>query len=288
MTAKYDKPSKELIEKVFYEDIASRNATSQTIPFVIFVAGIAGSGKSYTIFKQNKESLTNIFIIQPDSYRILHPKINQFIKKYGVQFAHERTGSFSNNMAVSLRNKAIESRLNVLRETTFGNIETAKSLIDSFKNNGYRIIVLALPADLEKSLKRNKDRFAIKKDQVKNNEMHAMPRLVPDDVIRRMKDRYDENIRQIEKDGARVIRPNNSFEAAEKLGEILQAQRIRSQLFSSVDGEGGNCSAPTLAGSGADEKRNEKEREGEREEESRKDRLFRTLRNERDDEGPEM
>ena len=284
MTAKYDKPSKELIEKVFYEDIASRNATSKKDPFVIFVAGIAGSGKSYTIFKQNTESLTNIFIIQPDNYRILHPKINQFIEKYGVQFAHERTGSFSNNMAVSLKNKAIESRLNVLRETTFGNIETAKALIDSFKNNGYRIIVLALPADLEKSLKRNKDRFAIKKDQVKNNEMHSMPRLVPDDVIRRMKDRYDENIRQIEKDGAKVIRPNNSSEAVEKLAKILQAQRIRSKIISFEESENENCLTPTRA----DDEHNEKEREKEREEESRKDRLFRTLRNERDDEGPEM
>lgn len=284
MTAKEDKPSKELIEKVFYEDITSMDEKSKTNPFVIFVAGIAGSGKSYTIGKQNKESLKNIFLIQPDSYRILHPKIKFFIEKYGIQFAHERTGSFSNNMAVSLRNKAIESSLNVLCETTFGNIETAKALIDSFKNNGYRIIVLALPADLEKSLKRNKDRFAIKKDQVKNNEMHSMPRLVPDDVIRRMKDRYDENIRQIEKDGAKVIRPNNSSEAAEKLERILQAQRIRSQLFSSEDSGGDDCPAPTLAGFGADEKRNEKERE----EESRRDRLFRTLRDERDDEGPEM
>ena len=284
MTAKYDKPSKELIEKVFYEDIASRNATSKKDPFVIFVAGIAGSGKSYTIFKQNTESLTNIFIIQPDNYRILHPKINQFIEKYGVQFAHERTGSFSNNMAVSLKNKAIESRLNVLRETTFGNIETAKALIDSFKNNGYRIIVLALPADLEKSLKRNKDRFDVKKDQIKNNGMHSMPRLVPEDVIRRMKDRYDENIRQIEKDGVRVIRPGNSFEAAEKLGNILKAQRIRSKIISFEESENENCLTPTRA----DDERNEKEREKEREEESRKDRLFRTLRNERDDEGPEM
>ncbi len=284
MTAKYDKPSKELIEKVFYEDIASRNATSKKDPFVIFVAGIAGSGKSYTIFKQNTESLTNIFIIQPDNYRILHPKINQFIEKYGVQFAHERTGSFSNNMAVSLKNKAIESRLNVLRETTFGNIETAKALIDSFKNNGYRIIVLALPADLEKSLKRNKDRFDVKKDQIKNNGMHSMPRLVPEDVIRRMKDRYDENIRQIEKDGVRVIRPGNSFEAAEKLGNILKAQRIRSKIISFEESENENCLTPTRA----DDEHNEKEREKEREEESRKDRLFRTLRNERDDEGPEM
>ncbi len=284
MKAKYDKPSKELIEKVFYEDIASRNATSKKDPFVIFVAGIAGSGKSYTIFKQNTESLTNIFIIQPDNYRILHPKINQFIEKYGVQFAHERTGSFSNNMAVSLKNKAIESRLNVLRETTFGNIETAKALIDSFKNNGYRIIVLALPADLEKSLKRNKDRFDVKKDQLKNNGMHSMPRLVPDDVIRRMKDRYDENIRQIEKDGAKVIRPNNSSEAVEKLGNILKAQRIRSKIISFEESENENCLTPTRA----DDEHNEKEREKEREEESRKDRLFRTLRNERDDEGPEM
>lgn len=284
MTAKYDKPSKELIEKVFYEDIASRNATSKKDPFVIFVAGIAGSGKSYTIFKQNTESLTNIFIIQPDNYRILHPKINQFIEKYGVQFAHERTGSFSNNMAVSLKNKAIESRLNVLRETTFGNIETAKALIDSFKNNGYRIIVLALPADLEKSLKRNKDRFDVKKDQIKNNGMHSMPRLVPEDVIRRMKDRYDENIRQIEKDGAKVIRPNNSSEAVEKLGNILKAQRIRSKIISFEESENENCLTPTRA----DDEHNEKEREKEREEESRKDRLFRTLRNERDDEGPEM
>ena len=284
MTAKYDKLSKELIEKVFHEEIASRNATSQTIPFIIFVAGIAGSGKSYTIFKQNKESLTNIFIIQPDNYRILHPKINQFIEKYGIQFAHERTGSFSNNMAVSLRTKVIESSLNVLYETTFGNIETAKALIDSFRNNGYRIIVLALPADLEKSLKRNKDRFAIKKDQIKNNEMLSMPRLVPDDVIRRMKDRYDENIRQIEKDGAKVIRPNNSSEAVEKLGKILKAQRIRSKIISFEENENENCLTPTRA----DDERNEKEREEEREEESRRDHLFRTLRDEREDEGPEM
>ena len=280
MSSKDNIPSPKLVEEIFLWDTALRNATTQRDPFVVFVAGISGSGKSYTIGKQDGENTENLFIIQPDKYRIRHPKINQFIEKYGIQFAHERTGSFSNNMAVSLRNKAIESSLNVLCETTFGNIETAKALIDSFKNNGYRIIVLALPADLEKSLKRNKDRFDVKKDQIENNEMHSMPRLVPDDVIRRMKDRYDENIRQIEKDGAKVIRPNNSSEAVEKLGNILKAQRIRSKIISFEENENENCLTPTRA----NDERNEKERE----EESRRDRLFRTLRDERDDEGPEM
>ncbi|MBR2251643.1 MAG: zeta toxin family protein, partial [Neisseriaceae bacterium] len=180
-----DKPGVEFIEKLYATQVQQKNLTPATHPNVVFVTGVAGSGKSYNTKNIKENPAFNVFSIHPDDYRKLHPKINHLIEKYGRDNTHEHTGSFSNRTALALRDKAIEDRLIVVYEATFGNIETAKNLINSFADNGYRVTVIALPVNLELSIERNESRY-----QAKKEDIHTLPRKVSKEDIQKMADNF--------------------------------------------------------------------------------------------------
>ncbi|WP_142951957.1 zeta toxin family protein [Aggregatibacter actinomycetemcomitans] len=46
---------------------------------------------------------------------------------------------------------SIKKRVSAIYESTFGNIETARSLIEPFKNAGYTVLVIQLPVDMRLS-----------------------------------------------------------------------------------------------------------------------------------------
>ncbi|WP_050542444.1 zeta toxin family protein [Aggregatibacter actinomycetemcomitans] len=149
--AKDIQPTIESIEKIFREEYQDRALSSVDTPMVIFVTGVSGSGKS-TMIKNINGFLPNRFRIQPDNYRKLHPKLNQYIKELGRDHAHKKTGNFSHRFARVLLDISIEKRVNVIYESTFGNIETARSLIEPFKNAGYTVLVIQLPVDMRLTL----------------------------------------------------------------------------------------------------------------------------------------
>ena len=211
-----DKPSVEFIEKLYATQVQQKNLTPATHPNVVFVTGVAGSGKSYNTKNIKENPAFNVFSIHPDDYRKLHPKINHLIEKYGRDNAHEHTGSFSNRTALALRDKAIEDRLNVVYEATFGNIETAKNLINSFADNGYRVTVIALPVNLELSIERNESRY-----QAKKEDIHTLPRKVSQDDIQKMADNFINNLNELENNGVIVYRVSNHHEAMQAVNDTV-------------------------------------------------------------------
>ena len=201
-----DKPSPELIEELYTAQVQQKNLTPATHPNVVFVTGVAGSGKSYNTKNVKENPAFNVFSIHPDDYRKRHPKIEQLIEKHGRDNAHKHTGSFSNRTALALRDKTIENRLNVVYESTFGNIETAKNLINSFAENGYRVTVIALPVNLELSIQRNEERYEVKKEDI-----HTLPRKVSIEDIQKMADNFSNNLNELENNGVIIYRvPNNT------------------------------------------------------------------------------
>ena len=220
-----DKPSIEFVEKLYAEQVKQKNLTPATHPSVVFVTGVAGSGKSYNTRNVKKDPAFNVFSIHPDDYRKLHPKIKELIEKHGRDKAHEYTGSFANRTALALRNKAIENRLNVVYEATFGNITTARNLIDDFINNDYRVVVIALPVNLELSIERNESRY-----QIKLEDIHTLPRKVSLEHIQKMADNFISNINELENIGVKVCKltePKNIQQAVNEIVLSMQKENVR-------------------------------------------------------------
>ncbi|MBR5941282.1 MAG: zeta toxin family protein [Neisseriaceae bacterium] len=230
-----DKPTPELIEELYNEQVQRKNLTPATHPNVVFVTGVAGSGKTHNTKNVKEDPVFNVFSIHPDDYRKRHPKLKQLIETHGRDNAHEYTGSFSNRTALALRDKAIENRLNVVYEATFGNIETAKNLIDSFADNGYRVTVIALPVNLELSIERNEERY-----QVKKEDMHTLPRKVSLEHIQKMADNFMNNLNELENNGVVVYRVFNHHEARQTINDtvvslqknILTQEEAQTQMMS--------------------------------------------------------
>lgn len=198
------KPSPEQINSLFQDKILTHNLTPNEQPQAIIFAGVSGSGKSTAIKRFYKYGNPNYFPIQADDYRRLHPKIMQFIEKYGREKAHKQTGNFSHRMAQALLAKATEQRLNVIYETTFNNLETATQLLDRFKQHQYQIIVLALPSNVELSIVRNQQRFAAKLDIE-----GTIPRIVDAEVIENMAKNYRHCLEQIDDGSIKIYRLNH-------------------------------------------------------------------------------
>lgn len=193
--AKDIKPSEMQINAVFEAMVSSYHLFSAENPKVILVSGVSGSGKSTCISHLIEKQAINFFPIQADDYRKLHPKLAEYREKYGEGEAHKKTGNFAHRFATDLLNKATEKRLNVIYETTFGNLDTANELLNYFKECRYQIIVIALPANIELSVLRN-----IKRYEEKKNAHNTLPRIVERAVIERMAENYQQCISQLKND----------------------------------------------------------------------------------------
>lgn len=216
--AKDIKPTNEQVLSIFNEVILDYQLYQVDKPKVLIVAGVSGSGKSTLITKLIERSRLNFFPIQADDYRKLHPKIKEFREKYGFDEAHKKTGNFAHRFATELLALATEKKLNVLYETTFGNIDTATNLLSFFKEKNYEIIVFALPANVELSIKRNQQRY-----QDKILAQSSLPRIVEKSVIERMAINYVECIQQIQKDDEILLfHINDSQNAQETLRKFLE------------------------------------------------------------------
>lgn len=211
------KPTPEKIDDLFQDRLMVYDLSEEKYPTAIIVSGVSGSGKStlikqyYTLFE------LNYFPIQADDYRSSHPKIDQYIKKYGRDEAHKKTGNFAHRCARGLLEKAIERKLNVIYETTFNNIETANSLLDIFKTNSYRIVIIALPTDVELSIRRNQERY-----RNKLSIDGTLPRIVEKEIIEKMAVNYQDCIRQLKLDNTLFIYSiENSQQAINILSTVL-------------------------------------------------------------------
>lgn len=210
------KPSVELIETRFTDTKIAFEISPVAKPKAVIIAGVSGSGKS-TLIRQFHREVKNYFPIQADDYRRSHPKIQQFLEKYGREEAHKKTGNFSHRMATALLEMACEQQCNIVYETTFNRIETANNLLDVFKQHHYEIIIIALPANVELSIERNKQRFEDK--LILDN---TLPRIVEKEIIEQMAINYQDCISQLKNDRLiSLYEVSNSQMALETLSKIL-------------------------------------------------------------------
>lgn len=184
------------VEEMLNSEMSLNALSTCSHPHVIFVTGVSGSGKS-TIIAQLKG---NFLKIQPDNYRKLHPKIKEFKMKFGRNEAYKKTGNYAFEFAKALRDQAIEKRLNVIFEATFSKIETAKSLINPFLENGYNVIVIELPIDIDLSIERN-----IKRYKEKQAQEHTIPRITQREDIEKMASSYHDTLNEVRKMGIKVV-----------------------------------------------------------------------------------
>lgn len=120
-------------------------------------------------------------------------------------------------MCKGIVRKAIENKLNVIYETTFNNIETANSLLDIFKTNSYRIVIIALPTDVELSIRRNQERY-----RNKLSIDGTLPRIVEKEIIEKMAVNYQDCIQQLKLDNTLSIYSiENSQQAINILSTVL-------------------------------------------------------------------
>lgn len=211
------KPTEEQISMLFDDKLAELSLKSSNQPTAIIFSGVSGSGKS-TLIKQCFESvIKNMFPIQADDYRRYHPKLKQYIEKYGRDEAHKKTGNFAHRMARGLLNKAVSGKFNIVYETTFNNIETANSLLDIFKQYHYRIIIVALPINIELSIARNQQRY-----ESKLSIDGTLPRIVEKEIIEKMAINYQYCIEQLKTDkDIQIFHIKNSRQTIEILSNIL-------------------------------------------------------------------
>lgn len=211
------KPSEEQILMLFNDRVEDKSLTASISPTAIIFAGVSGSGKSTLIKQCFERVIKNTFPIQADDYRRYHPKLKQYIEKYGRDEAHKQTGNFAHRCARALLEKAIKAKFNVVYETTFNNIETANSLLDIFKSNQYRIIIIALPINVELSIIRNRQRY-----ENKLSIDGTLPRIVEKEIIEKMAVNYQSCIQELQLDNTLSIYSiENSQQAIDILSTVL-------------------------------------------------------------------
>lgn len=216
--AKDVKPTVEQVSLIFNETVLDYHLYQTDKPKVLIVAGVSGSGKSTLITELIEKNSINFFPIQADDYRKLHPKLKELREKYGFDEAHKKTGNFAHRFATDLLDLATKKKLNILYETTFGNINTATNLLTFFKERDYQIIVFALPANIELNTLRNQKRY-----REKILAQSLLPRIVEKSVIERMATNYIECIQQIQKDDEILsFDIDDSLNAQEILRKILE------------------------------------------------------------------
>ncbi|OOS00702.1 antitoxin/toxin system zeta toxin, signal recognition particle GTPase [Canicola haemoglobinophilus] len=184
------------VEEILKNEIKLNHLSSCYNPRVIFITGVSGSGKSTIIAKLKG----NFIKIQSDNYRKLHPKIKDFKEKLGRNEAYKKTGNYSFEFAKKLCHQAIESRLNIVFEATFSKLETAKTLIDPFVKNGYEVVIVKLPINVDLSIERNQKRYKEKQAQE-----YMIPRITTREDIEKMADTYNETLDALEKIGIKII-----------------------------------------------------------------------------------
>lgn len=131
----YNQERKDLLEDL----------TPQENPLAFILGGQPASGKS-KLAKEftSKFSNNNILFVNGDIYREFHPNRQELINN-PLSYSKE-TQIFSNVFTENLIREAIENKYNIMVEGTMRNPQVPFNTAKIFKENGYRVEVLAISA----------------------------------------------------------------------------------------------------------------------------------------------
>ncbi|MHC8286557.1 zeta toxin family protein [Pseudomonas sp. XS1P51] len=100
--------------------------TAETIPKMLVIAGLQGSGKTYLLEKAllPSKSYDNYVRLYLPEYRKKHPQYEEMIK-LGVLHAYEHTEAFVREVSTKIHAQAFTGKYNIIMECAFDSIDFA-------------------------------------------------------------------------------------------------------------------------------------------------------------------
>jgi predicted ABC-type ATPase len=121
------------------------NATQQSRPKAIVLAGQPGAGKGGLADAAKNELRKDVVTIDPDELRDAHPRVNEFRNAKPYTWADD-THTDASQWAKELRAAAVDGKKNIIIDTTLGNGNSAVDMIKELQAKGYEVEVRAVVA----------------------------------------------------------------------------------------------------------------------------------------------
>ena len=151
----------EILKKKILTAPEFTNVTQQSSPKAIILAGQPGAGKGGLKGAAKIELQYDVVPIDPDELRKHHPDVDTFRKAHPYTWSGD-THPDASQWARELRNAAVDSKKNIIIDTTLGNGNSAVDMIKELQAKGYDVEVRSVVAHrLESELGVDK-RFADK------------------------------------------------------------------------------------------------------------------------------
>lgn len=190
-------------QKVFIEKILPasglQEASTQPHPKAVILAGQPGAGKGGLTRSANLEFRGDVVTVDPDLLRDVHPNVGLFRREHPYTWSDD-THPDASRWARQLREMAIDSRKNLIIDTTLGDARSAAKLIDDLKTHGYDVEVRAMATHrLESELGVDK-RFGESLDQ------RGFGRYVPQSVREHIYDNLPGNLDHVRSETGVTVR----------------------------------------------------------------------------------
>jgi len=224
-------------DRIFRDQVLEESGflrtTPQRSPKAIILAGQPGSGKGSVAASARIELNGNVVIVDPDDLRKFHPDIELFQESHPYTwstFTHPDASSW----AAELRQSVIDSRRNLVIDTTLGHDGWAIKTIDSLRRAGYDVEIRAIAAHRLESENGVDSRFSQSLDT--KGFGRYVPEQVRSDVYKKLPANLDAvseatgvPIKIFQRDG--TLRWDSSVDAG-RPGEALE--RVRESRISSL------------------------------------------------------
>jgi predicted ABC-type ATPase len=133
-----------------YRELVFPNAeldsyTPQERPVAVVLAGQPGAGKGSLKRAVEAEFDHDIFVVDPDEQRALHPEAERWQKESPYGWS-QKTNADAGGFAGSLRGEGVERRINLLVDTTLGSADGAIKTIRGLQEAGYQVEIRAVGA----------------------------------------------------------------------------------------------------------------------------------------------
>lgn len=130
--------------------IMSEAVPVETEPEVIITGGLPGSGKS-TVLKQRGDEFSNHVRVDSDQIKSMLPEY----EGWNATLLHEE----SSEISATIINRSIEGNYNVIYDATLKTESSAKRLVTSFEDRGYKSKIIFTQVPMETAMTRAVNRF---------------------------------------------------------------------------------------------------------------------------------
>lgn len=166
----YDSKSEEFnkIVNEAFQDLTKDVKNTEKIPYLIRIAGQAGSGKTTQLMpaiKNNLDAMNKDYIlVAVRLFSKYHPNYDELLKKYGSSLIREKTNGFALILLIKVIEKLIKGKYNILFEVTLLEPEFEEYIVKLSKENNYRLIynILSIASELSNKWIEKRQKNSIK------------------------------------------------------------------------------------------------------------------------------